>query len=145
MYLPHAKSWILTLYLSVFLIAVGCDSHATDRGVVRGEVTLDGQLLEQGSIVFTPIDGTKGIVAGGNIKNGQYQLSEDKGPAVGRNHVAIRAVRKSGKMIQKPMSPQGKMIEEVVEAIPPRFNSATTLKVEIKPEANTLNFEVQSK
>lgn len=127
------------------LLAVGCSQRDTNRSSITGEVKLDGKPLERGSILFTPIDGTKGSVAGGPIENGRYQLSSDKGPAVGQNRVEIRAIRKTGKMIQKPLAPKGQMIEESVEAIPPRYNSASTLKTEVKAGENTTNFEVASK
>lgn len=128
----------------LLLLATGCGKTDSNRGSISGEVKLDGKPLERGSILFTPIDGTKGSVAGGQIEGGQYRLSNDKGLAVGYNRVEIRAVRKTGKMVQKPLAPRGQMIEESIEAIPPRFNSASTLKTEIKPGQNTANFEVAS-
>ena len=64
---------------------------------------------------------------------------------MGQNRVEIRAIRKTGKMIQKPLAPKGQMIEESVEAIPPRYNSGITLKTEVKAGENTTNFEVASK
>ncbi len=127
------------------LLAVGCSQRDTNRSSITGEVKLDGKPLERGSILFTPVDGTKGSVAGGPIENGRYRLSSDKGPALGKNRVEIRAIRKTGKMIQKPLAPNGQMIEESVEAIPPRYNSASTLKTEVKAGENTTNFDVASK
>ena len=47
-------------------------------------------------------------------------------------------------MIPKPFPSRGKMTEEQVEAVPPRFNSASTLKFEVKPGDNTADFEVSS-
>lgn len=137
--------WFLVVGVVLFPLGVGCGKSDSDRGSVSGEVRIDGQLLEQGSILFTPIDGAKGAVAGGEIKNGRYELSGKKGPTLGQNSVAIRAVRKTGRMVQKPMAPRGEMVDEFVEAISPQFNSATTLTVEVKPGKNTSNFEVQSK
>ena len=87
----------------------------------------------------------KGTVAGGEIVKGRYQLSGKAGPAVGWNRVEIRAMRKTGKMVPMPFPARGKMVEEQVEAIPPRFNSASTLKVEVKPGDNTADFAVESK
>jgi hypothetical protein len=50
-------------------------------------------------------------------------------------------VHKTGKMVPMPFPSQDKMAEEQVEAIPPRFNSASTLKVEVKPGENTADVE----
>ncbi len=145
--MPSTRSvrWMLSLAVILLSAAIGCGKADSNRGSVSGEVKLDDKPLEQGSILFTPVDGTKGTVAGGEIKNGKYQLSGEKGPALGKNSVAIRAVRKTGKMVQKPMAPRGEMTEELAEAVAPRFNSSTTLSFEVKPGANTGNFDVQSK
>jgi hypothetical protein len=130
---------------AILFLSAGCGKDAGNRGALSGKVTLDGQPLEQGSILLMPIEGAKGPATGGQIERGRYSLSDKAGPAVGRNRVEIRAVRKSGKMVQKPMAPQGEMVEGVEEAVAPRFNSESTLKVEIKPGNNTADFEVQSK
>ena len=135
----------LGLLLVSLLVALGCGKDGANRGAISGEVTLDGQPFEQGSILFTPIEGTKGTVAGGEIAKGRYQLSGKAGPTVGWNSVEIRAVRKTGKMVPMPFPSRGKMIEEQVEAVPPRFNSASTLKFEVKPGDNTADFAVESK
>ena len=128
-----------------FLFAAGCGHSGPERGAVSGEVTLDGQPLEQGSILFAPVDGTKGVVTGGPITGGKYSLSGEDGPTVGTNRVEIRAVKKTGKMVPKPLAPPGEMTELIIEAIPPRFNSASTLKTEIKPGQNKADFKVESK
>jgi len=145
MSLTHVVRSVLVLSIVSVPLIVGCGKTVSDRGSVSGEVKLDGKPLEQGSILFTPVAGTKGTVAGGEIKNGRYQLRGEKGPSMGKNSVAIRAVRKTGKMVQKPMAPLGEMTEEMVEAVAPQFNSATKLTVEITSGENTANFEVQSK
>ena len=142
------STWLIrtTLVLGIILLlGAGCGKSRQNRASIQGEVTLDGKPLEQGSILFTPLEGTKGTVAGGRIEGGRYRFSGDKGPAVGQNRVEICAWRKSGKMVQKPLAPRGEMIEGSVEAISPRFNSASVLKVEIEPGENTANFEVASK
>jgi hypothetical protein len=126
-----------------FLIA-GCDSGHAGRGALRGRVTLDGKPLTQGSILFTPIQGTHEVVTGGEIKNGRYEFPAATGPAIGWNRVEIRAVRNTGKMIPKPFAPPGQLIPEQVEAISLKFNSESTLKVEIKSGENTADFEVTS-
>jgi hypothetical protein len=142
---PGSFRAIVVVLLAVLALAVGCKKEDPNRGTVSGEVKLDGQPLGQGSLVFTPVDGTKGTVTGGEIKNGKYQLVGKAAPSVGWNSVEISAVRKTGKMVQKPMAPAGQMVEESAEAIAPQFNTATTLKVEVKSGENTANFDVTSK
>jgi hypothetical protein len=131
--------------VTVCLMVSGCAKHDANRGVVAGQVKLDGRPLEDGSILFTPIEGTKGTVAGGRIQQGQYRLTGRDGPAVGKNRVEIRAVRKSGKMVLKPMSPSGEMVDAYESAVAPRFNTKSTLTAVVEPGDNTASFEVESK
>jgi hypothetical protein len=139
------KRLFLILFPVVLLLASGCGRSGADRGAVKGMVKLDGKPVEQGSILFTPIEGAQGTVAGGEIKNGRYELSSKSGPAVGRNRVEIRAMRKTGKMVPKAFAPPGEMVPEQVEAIPPRFNLNSELKVEIQSGDNTADFDVSSR
>jgi hypothetical protein len=108
-------------------------------------VTLDGPLLKEGSILFTPMAGTKGTVTGGRIENGRYWLSAANGPAVGWNSVAINAARRTGKKIPPSLGGKsGEPLDAVAEAVAPRFNSDTILKVEVRPGKNTADFKVES-
>ena len=124
---------------------LGCGSRDNTRASIAGNVTLDGQRVEQGAIVFLPIEGTRGIAVGGEIRNGQYTLTAAKGPAIGRNRVEIRVTQKTGKMIPKGLGGTGKMVEEQVEAVAPQFNLESKLVFEVKPGDNTADYEVTSK
>jgi hypothetical protein len=135
--------WLIGLAL--LSTALGCGKGTSNHGDVSGEVTLDGQPLAIGAIIFTPIEGAKGTVTGGDIKNGRYELTGPAGPAIGWNRVQIRGMKKTGKMVQKPYSPKGEMTEEMVSIVPLQYNSDSKLKFEIKPGKNTANFPIQSK
>jgi hypothetical protein len=134
---------ILLVVLAIF--TTGCRKSDANRAPIRGEVKLDGQPLEKGSILFVPMDGVKGIVAGGPIENGRYQISSGKGAAVGWNRVEIRSPRNTGKTIQQPYGPGTSSTVEIVQMVAPRFNTKSTLKVEVKPGENTADFDVVSK
>ena len=138
--------WIGGLGLALVVLSIGCGKGSGNHASVRGEVKLDGKPLERGSILFVPIEGTKGGPAGGPIANGTYRLSGLDGPPIGINRVEIQAMRKSGKMMQNPYAPkgQGQLIELEVGAVAPRFNAGSILKAEIKPGDNTANFDVES-
>lgn len=124
---------------------LGCNGNGPNRSEIRGNVSLDGVPLENGSILFTPIDGTDGLAAGGRIEQGNYQLTAANGPTVGWNRVEIRGMRKTGKKLPKPFAPPGEMIDEMVEAVPPKYNSLSTMKVEVKPTENIADFDLESK
>jgi hypothetical protein len=138
-------SLALGLLLATALVSPGCGNKAGNQGEVNGRVTLDSQPIEQGSILFTPIDGTRGTVTGGSITHGRYELAGRAGPALGWNRVEIHAMRNAGQMVQKPFAPLGEMVESQEDAIPPSYNSASTLKIEITPGMNAADFEIVSK
>lgn len=140
--LQYTMVGLLLLMVSVM---AGCGKKDFERGDIRGEVKLDGHLLDHGSILFLPVDGTQGTATGGKIAMGLYQLSGAAAPAVGQYRVEIRSMRKTGKTIPKPYAKSGETVDEQVEAVPPRFNSASILKAEVKSGENTANFEVASK
>ncbi|HTN77354.1 MAG TPA: hypothetical protein VL096_18975 [Pirellulaceae bacterium] len=112
---------------------------------IRGKVTLDGQPLEQGAILFLPSPGNSGVATGGPIKGGIYELSGSSGVSVGKYSVQITSMRKSGEKVQAPFGPQGTMVEHEVSAIAPRFNTQSTLTFDVKPGDNTADFAVESK
>jgi hypothetical protein len=62
-------------------IVIGCsNNNPQGRVAVRGEVTFDGKLLEQGNILFSSVAGTTPMVATGSpIKNGKFSLPAEKG------------------------------------------------------------------
>ena len=120
----------------------GCGPGASS---LTGGVTLDGQPLADGSLLLTPVDMNKGTAAGCEIKGGKYALSGAQAPAPGKYKAEVHANRKSGKQVQKAMGQKGEMMDELVEAVAPRFNKATELTVEVKPGANTADFAVFSK
>jgi hypothetical protein len=145
MFSTPRKRLLPVLLAPLLLFACGCGRSGANRGAVSGTVKLDGKPVEQGSILFTPIEGARGSVAGGEIENGRYQLSAKKGPAIGWNRVEIQAMRKTGKMVRKAFGRPGEMVPEQVSAIPPRFNTKSKLKAEIKPGDNTADFDVSSR
>jgi hypothetical protein len=133
----------ILFFVAALLVTPGCSRQDANRAAIRGEVKLDGELLDKGAILFVPIDGAKGAVTGGPIENGQYRISGDVGAAVGWNRVEIRSSRTTGKTIQ--YAPGTSPSVEVIQRVAPRFNANSTLKTEVKTEENTADFDVASK
>lgn len=111
---------------------------------MHGEIKIDGQPLAQGSILWVPIDGNPGVTTGGTIDQGKYQLEGEASPIAGPYRVEIRAPRKTGKMVPKPLAPPGEMVESEEESIAAEFNSSSTLKIQLRPGENTHDFEVKA-
>lgn len=137
-----APAWCLVVLL------VGCGG--SNRGAVKGKVTIGGQPLQNGQISFVPLDPKIGPTAGAVIATGEYQIDADRGPLAGEYQVQIHAMRKTGKKIWDGMgdenAPPSKKnyVEEVEELIPPKYNTASQLRAKIKPgQVNAYDFDVQ--
>jgi hypothetical protein len=128
--------------VSVVLLGSGCGRTSRGNSTVSGQVKLDGKPVEQGSILFLPMQGAKGREASGPIERGVYKLSA---VAVGQNRVEIRTMRKTGQKVPMPYAKHGETVDEEVPAVAERFNSASTLTFEVKPGDNVADFEVLSK
>jgi hypothetical protein len=133
----------LAVSLALGCLSSGCGSGGPALHGVSGKVSLDGKPITQGSITFVPSAGTKGPSGGSSIENGKYQVPRDKGLVSGTYRVEIRSQRSTGKKTpaQSP-SPPGTMMDEMKEAVPVEFNSASTLEVEIPAPKNQLDFDL---
>jgi hypothetical protein len=71
----------LFIILLSLLFVTGCNNNNPQGRVpVRGEVTLNGQPLAQGNVLFSSLPGTTPMVATGSpIKNGTFSLSAEHG------------------------------------------------------------------
>jgi hypothetical protein len=143
--IKQLRSWTVAAVTFLALaFASGCGS--SDRSRVRGQVTLDEQPLEHGSITFIPRGGTQGPLSGAVITNGQYAIESANGPVPGSYKVTINSAKKTGrKLPQPPPAPPGSTMDEVVEAIPGIYNESSTLTREVKTGDNRLDFHLKSK
>lgn len=120
--------WILIL-----LFAVGCGGSGPGMRV-WGTVTYQGQPIQEGQIVFTPIEGTPGPSTGGPIKNGQYEIPQHMGPyAKGVYRVEITAMGPE-KTYSPNASGEGPFYTVREQIIPPIYNQRSTLRVTISSE-----------
>jgi hypothetical protein len=133
---------ILSLcFLTVSLPA--CSSSGPRTAEVSGTVRLDGQLVEEGSIQFIPVDGTSGPSAGAIIKKGKYQIDSKNGATVGKNRVELRAFKETDVTVPDPTGPSGSKTKQRVPAFPPEYNEQSTLVKEVKSGSNTIDFDVR--
>jgi hypothetical protein len=128
--------WTLPLAVAIL---VGCgSSDGTNRGSVTGKVTLDGQPVQEGSIVFTPTAGTTGPMSFVQIANGSYSIAAgDRGPVVGKHKVGIEAYRDAG-----TVDDGGAPLKDQI--VPAKYNKETTLVVEVTKGSNTHDFDLVS-
>jgi hypothetical protein len=137
--------WRLGLGLVCLFLTYGCGA-GDKRAAVSGKVTLDGQAVESGSITFQPIEGTQGPSAGTAVTKGVYQIPRAQGPLPGVYRVEIYSQRKTGNKIPAGSpAPPGTLVEEVVEAVPARFNAQSTLRSEVRSGNNPLDFNLSAR
>jgi hypothetical protein len=125
----------------VLPISLGCGHGG--RMSVEGTVTLDGRPLEKGSIQFSPLPGTKGPTAGGDIVNGKFNILPVGGPFAGKFTVQINAVGLTGRKILDPRS--NTMVDEYAQCLPARYNSQSELQAEVTANGpNRFDFALTS-
>jgi hypothetical protein len=143
------RAWLLGL----FALVAGCGPAGDEwnRAAVSGRITLDGEPLKSGTIMFFPIGGTRGPAAGGDIVDGEYALDAEAGPVVGMNLVQIRSVQKTGRMVESPTAVEadgphveGMMVQEYAETVPAHYNTYSKLEREVRSENNQFDFALTS-
>jgi hypothetical protein len=120
--------------LSALCLAIvcssGCGQSGPPRGAIKGRVTIGGQPLANGRILFLP---AQGPVVSAVIVNGDYQLSQSEGPIAGVNRVEVDAAMDLGFTIDdeaafaqrggRPLPPS---------PVPPEFNRNSKLSIDIR-------------
>lgn len=128
----------LAVGLKMTLLAALAGCGSSDRVSIQGQVTFDGQPVGPGSIVFLPETSREAIKVAAPIEAGQYQIGPERGAAPGPVRVEISWSKKTGRQI--PSADPGMMMDETQEAIPPRYNTDSTLRRELQPGENVLDF-----
>jgi hypothetical protein len=112
--------------LVVIAVGAGCASESASS--VHGKVTLDGQPVAAGNIVFLPATGS-GRKAAAAIEQGSYALAPADKLIPGRYRVEISWPKPTGRKI--PSADPGTQADEMREAIPAKYNTDSKLTVEI--------------
>jgi hypothetical protein len=125
---------LLTASLSCLL--AGCNpSLAT----VSGEVTLNDQPLQTGTIQYEAAEGDA-EPARASIQNGKYELRTVPGKKLVRISapVVVRQVKESS-------APDAAVIDIPEESLPDRFHIKSELTFEVQPGSNTKDWKVEPK
>lgn len=107
-------------------------------GRVTGVITLDGQPLADADVTFQP-EGEGRAAAGTTDSQGHYELvylNDAKGAIVGPNLVSVTTFRDAADDGSTP---------EVPEKLPSRYQSDSSVKVEVEKGSNTFDFDLESK
>ena len=138
---PTVKRATWVIWLGILLVVGGCGKNSSGRYEVRGWVMLDGEPLESGLVRFVPVAGTKSPSAGGEIDQGAFQISGNKGPFAGDYRVEITASRGTGVMQYDKVLDIN--YEEQEQYLPARYNRSSKLAAQISAEGtNEFNFDL---
>ena len=129
--------------LVLVCVLCGCWSgNPRGRVAVSGKVTLDGQPLDQGNIVFVP-QGDDAVGSGAVIANGEYQIGVLKGLPPGKYLVRIFS---TGASTIDTMALRGDMPPPGVERVAPRYNVQSETIIEVTGgDGDRFDFDVESK
>ena len=130
---------LLGLTLVALLGVIGCGRDSA-KSRVTGEVTLDGETVDEGSISFVPSDG-QAPTAGGLIEDGKYSVTMAPGP----KKVSINSPETIGQRAAYEQDPNSPMIDIVRDRIPARYNLQTELQFDAPAGSAEKNFELKSK
>ncbi len=113
----------------------GCAPH--------GAITLDGNPLVDGSILFLPQGNTKSPSSGAAIVDGKYAVAANKGLLAGSFRVEITSIRKTGKQIVVHGTEK---VDEFENIIPARYNTKSELSANIAADKPAIyDFALSSK
>jgi len=106
---------------------------------IHGQVTLDGEPIEQGTLTLMPTDG-KGITGGGSIENGYFEAQTSPGEIA----VLIYSQKKVPKPNATPEEIDQGLDHRFVEQIPNAYNERSLLRIEVTRENTQFDFPLTS-
>ena len=132
------------LFSFVFLsfLAAACSSGPVNYPVA-GEVILDGKPVgnkDDAVIRFETTD-KKGNTAESFVVEGKYLVKLTEG----NYKVSLTWNKKTGKILKSKIAGPGQESEEIIQMIPAKFASESTLKVDITPKNLRHDFDLKSK
>ena len=127
---------LLGIIVSAMVLLAGCGGDG--RVQVAGTVTLDGESIETGTIAFRPADG-QGPTAGALITAGRYTVRVTPG----RMSVEIEGFRETGRGPLEPSDPDSPIVAMTEPIVPPKYNTATELQVDVSASNRRLDFPLR--
>lgn len=146
---PHRRRRLGRWLACAGVVAIaGCGPRGAQRDAlpISGMVTLDGQPLKSGYVVFEP-KGGQPTQSGGMISDGVFNVPAQHGAAPGAYSVAIFAEGETAPIQATPGTPEyeAAAARKSTNKIPPRYNFNTQLTAEVTRDGeNHFAFELTS-
>lgn len=141
MYTTSVRCRVATFNVLLMVLMAGCGANETgpDRSITSGKVSYKGKPVAAGQIRFIPVSGP---TAQGSITNGAYLIDQRGGVPLGKCKVELESHEETGKEVA--IGAGGKTQKETVQVLASKYNTATTLTVEItKGKPNVHNFDLE--
>lgn len=138
----RANSRALLLGIVIFCsLTAGCD-NGPPRAAVRGSISIAGQPLPAGRILFIPQPPLEAPTVSCTIQEGNYQVPTHEGPWAGTYRVEIEAAPQLGFSLddEEAFAARGQVMPP--NPIPPQYNRQSMLTIELKPGDNTYDVVV---
>ncbi len=134
----NSVSALIAIVLFGAIVGCGGGYEGPKRAGVKGKVTFAGEPVSQGTLNLVPV-GHHGSKVSVPITNGAYDITEARGPNAGKYRVQLYYFKAS--------APAGAMADADAESatqqvIPPKYNTESTLEVEIVDGENKHDFEL---
>ena len=129
--------WLREGGTAVILAAtLGCGpTDGLNRQAISGTVTLDGQPISKGAILFEPATQESGTAVGATIREGFFAISRHEGPVPGSYRV--RVYSSSGIQAPPAKGQTDRTPRPMVERVPPRYNTETELRATVVNRTGT--------
>ena len=133
------------LVILFIALLVGCGKASDGRMAISGNVTLQGEKLDEGVIEFLPLAGGgqagPATQSGAVITDGAYKIPRDSGLVAGKYKVLITAGDGKTPADGGLPGPTGNIVS--VDRIPPEYNVDSKQEVEVTPEGpNVFDYEI---
>jgi hypothetical protein len=128
--------------LTAVIASCGCGGSDSQRVVLTGAVTYQGEPVANGTVLFAPCDGTTGPSIVAKIVDGRYRTDSQGGLASGNYRVEILGYRKGAGDRQSPgPAPQvgpPAHANAPQQYLPEKYNVKTQLKTKVDAGAGSL-------
>ncbi|MDB5391702.1 MAG: hypothetical protein JWM11_7348 [Planctomycetaceae bacterium] len=127
------RMWNWLLLSAAVLCFAGCSERGPERVGMSGEVTYNGDPIEDGEISFLPDVGTDAPPTSTTIVEGKYELPAKWALVPGTYKVSVNSYKVSlndgnlpGSTLDRPPPPSGIVVKE--QLLPEKFNTKSTIE-----------------
>ena len=122
---------LITFVLPLLFFVPACsNNNPQGRVAVKGDVALEGNPINEGSIQFESLPGSQpAVITGGTIQLGKFSISATDGLVPGLEYtVRIRSMAEvPGNPVTRSAGPMSRIQGQYRDIIPPQFGKNSTL------------------